>query len=1246
MTPPTSPATISSPFTRSTRLARLDELLRARILVLDGGMGTLVQAYTLTEADFRGERFRDHGRDLRGDTDLICLTRPDIVTAIHGAYLDAGADIIETNTFTATRIAQADYGLESVVAEINREGARLARAAADAAEVADPTRPRYVMGALGPTNRTASISPDVSDPGARNVTFDELAEAYAESAQGLIEGGADLLVIETIFDTLNAKAAIFGVGAALDATRERIPLIISGTITDASGRTLSGQTVEAFYTSIAHARPLAVGLNCALGARQLRGHIADLARITELPIIAYPNAGLPNEFGGYDESPEITAGLLATFARDGIINIAGGCCGTTPAHIKAIVAAVAGVAPRVAPTVERKTRLSGLQALAIPQPGGVFVNVGERTNVTGSRKFAKLVLDDRYDQAVEVARQQVDAGAQLIDVNMDEAMLDSVAAMTRFMRLIAAEPDISAVPVMLDSSRWEVIEAGLKCVQGKSVVNSISLKEGEEPFLEHARLCRRYGAAVVVMGFDEQGQADTADRKVAVATRAYRLLTERAGFEPEDVILDPNIFAIGTGIEEHAGYAVAYIEATGRIKASLPGALISGGVSNVSFAFRGNDQIREAIHSVFLYHAIAAGMDMGIVNAGALAIYDDIEAALRELVEDLVLNRRPDATERLLAVADRYSGERANAVGPGGDAQAWRSLPVGERLTHALVEGIDAFIVEDTEEARQAAKRPIEVIEGPLMDGMNVVGDLFGSGKMFLPQVVKSARVMKKAVAHLVPFIEAGREPGASHSNGRIVMATVKGDVHDIGKNIVGVVLACNNYEVIDLGVMVPAGRILDTAREIGADIIGLSGLITPSLEEMRHLAGEMERQGFELPLLIGGATTSRTHTAVKIEPEYHGPVIHVADASRAVGVAAALMDHQRRDAFAAGIREEYETVRRDRGARQEKIARHPIAEARRHRLAIDWAAATPPRPSFLGVRTIDDQPLDELVERIDWTPFFATWELNGLYPAILSDPVVGSAARSLHADALALLKRIVHDRLLLATAVVGFWPANSVGDDIELYRDETRRGRIGTIHTLRQQMVKPPGRPNLALADFIAPRESGLIDYVGGFAVTAGHRLDVLVADFEAAHDDYSAILARSLADRLAEAFAERLHERVRRELWGYADEDGLSNQDLIAERYQGIRPAPGYPACPDHTEKGALFELLDAEARAGIQLTESFAMLPAASVSGYYFWHPDAAYFGLGRIGNDQLADYAQRKGVALDVMARWLAPNLAED
>jgi 5-methyltetrahydrofolate--homocysteine methyltransferase len=1236
----------TSSFSRSTRLARLDGLLRERILVLDGGMGTLVQSYALTEADFRGERFRDHPSDLRGNTDLICLTRPDIVAAIHGAYLDAGADVIETNTFTATRIAQADYGLESVVGEINREGARLARAAADAAEAADPSRPRYVMGALGPTNRTASISPDVADPGARNVTFDELAEAYAESARGLIEGGADLLVVETIFDTLNAKAAIFGVEAAFDAIGERIPLVVSGTITDASGRTLSGQTVEAFYTSIAHARPLAVGLNCALGARQLRGHVADLARITGLPVIAYPNAGLPNEFGGYDETPATMAALLGTFARDGIVNIAGGCCGTTPAHIQAIAAAVAGVPPRMPPVVERKTRLSGLQALAIPRPGGVFVNVGERTNVTGSRKFARLILEDRYDEAVEVARQQVEAGAQLIDVNMDEAMLDSGAAMTRFLRLIAAEPDISAVPVMLDSSRFEVIEAGLKCVQGKSVVNSISLKEGEAPFLEHARLCHRYGAAVVVMGFDEQGQADTAERKVAVATRAYRLLTERAGFEPEDVILDPNIFAIGTGIEEHAGYAIAYIEATRRIKETLPGALVSGGVSNVSFAFRGNDPIREAIHSVFLYHAIAAGMDMGIVNAGALAIYDDIEPALRELVEDVVLDRRPDATERLLAVADRYAGERANAVGPGGDALAWRSLPVGERLTHALVEGIDGFIVEDTEEARQAARHPIEVIEGPLMDGMNVVGDLFGSGKMFLPQVVKSARVMKKAVAHLVPYIEAERAPGTSRSKGRIVMATVKGDVHDIGKNIVGVVLACNNYEVIDLGVMVPAGRILETAREVDADMIGLSGLITPSLEEMRHVAGELERQGFALPLLIGGATTSRTHTAVKIEPEYHGPVIHVADASRAVGVAAALMDAVRRDAFAAGVRKEYEGVRRDRGARQERIARHPIAEARRHRLAIDWATVTPPRPSFLGIRTIDMQPLEELVERIDWTPFFATWELNGRFPEILSEPSVGAAARSLHDDALALLDRIVGERLLTAKAALGLWPANAVDDDIELYEDESRRRRIGVIHTLRQQMVKPPGRPNLALADFTAPRETGILDFVGGFAVTTGHGLDRLVGDFEAAHDDYSAILARALADRLAEAFAEHLHQRVRRELWGYAAAEQLSNDDLIAERYQGVRPAPGYPACPDHTEKGPLFELLGAEARAGIHLTESFAMLPAASVSGYYFWNPQAAYFGLGRIGADQLADYARRKDMPLAVMRRWLAPNLAED
>ncbi len=1236
----------SLPFTRETRLTLLDDLLRDRILVLDGAMGTLIQSYGLTEADFRGDRFTDHRQDLRGDNELITLVRPDIVLAIHAAYLEAGADIIETNTFTANRIAQADYGLTDVVGEMNREAARLARQAADAAEVADPGRPRYVLGALGPTNRTASISPSADDPGARNVTFDELAVAYQEAAEGLIAGGADLLVIETIFDTLNAKAAIFGVEAAYGASGVRIPLIISGTITDASGRTLSGQTVEAFWTSVRHARPIAVGLNCALGARQLRGHIADLGRIAELPISAYPNAGLPNEFGGYDEQPATTAELLGRYARDGLVNLAGGCCGTTPAHVRAIADAVAGVRPREIPVVERKTRLSGLQAVAIPQPGGVFVNVGERTNVTGSRKFARLILEDRYDEAVDVARQQVEAGAQLIDVNMDEAMLDSPAAMTRYLNLIASEPDISAVPVMIDSSRWDVIEAGLKCIQGKGVVNSISLKEGEAPFLEHARLCRRYGAAVVVMAFDEQGQADDADRKVAIATRAYRLLVEAVGFDPEDVIIDPNIFAIGTGIEEHAGYAVAYIEATRRIKVELPGALVSGGVSNVSFAFRGNDPIREAIHSVFLYHAIAAGMDMGIVNAGALAIYDDIDPDLRELAEDVVLDRRPDATERLLAVADRYAGERANAVGPGGDALAWRALPIKARLSHALVEGIDAFIVEDTEEARLAVDHPIEVIEGPLMDGMNVVGDLFGAGKMFLPQVVKSARVMKKAVAHLVPFIEAGREPGARRTNGRIVMATVKGDVHDIGKNIVGVVLACNNYEVIDLGVMVPVQRILETAREVDADLIGLSGLITPSLEEMRHVAGEMEREGFELPLLIGGATTSRTHTAVRIEPEYHGPVVHVADASRAVGVAAALVDPDRRAGFAAGIRVEYEAVRVDRGARQEKIARHPIAAARDHRLAIDWTGVEPPRPTFLGVRTIADHPLDDLVDRIDWTPFFATWELNGLFPGILDDPILGAAARPLYDDARAMLDRIVRDRRLRADAVVGFWPANAVGDDIELYTDGSRTGIVGTIHTLRQQMVKPPGRPNLALADFTAPRETGIVDHVGGFAVTTGHGLAELAAEARAVHDDYAAILSSALADRLAEAFAERLHELVRRELWGYAAAESLSNAELIAERYQGIRPAPGYPACPDHTEKGPLFDWLEAPARAGIELTESFAMTPAASVSGYYFWHPQAAYFGLGRIGRDQLEDYAHRKGMASDVAARWLAPNLADD
>ncbi|HEY8869350.1 MAG TPA: methionine synthase, partial [Candidatus Limnocylindrales bacterium] len=1219
------------PFTRPSRLAQLERLLKERILVLDGAMGTLIQSYQLDEAAFRGAggpetRFLAHPRDLRGDNDLICLTQPGIVRSIHDAYLDAGADIIETNTFNANRISQADYGLEDVAREMNVAAARLAREAADAAEAAEPDRPRFVAGAIGPTNRTASISPKVEDPGARNVTFDQLAQAYAEAAEGLIEGGADILIVETIFDTLNAKAAIFAIEGVFERLGEaaRIPLIISGTITDASGRTLSGQTVEAFWESIRHARPLVVGLNCALGARQLRQFVSDLARVAPIPVAAYPNAGLPNEFGGYDETAETTAGFLERFARDGLVNIAGGCCGTTPAHVRAVAEAVAGLPPRIPPEIPVATRLSGLEPLTIPQPGGVFVNIGERANVTGSRQFAKLITEDRFGEAVEVARQQIDAGAQMIDVNMDEAMLDSAAAMTRYLNLIATEPDIARVPVVIDSSSWPVIEAGLKCVQGRSVVNSISLKEGEEAFLERARLVRRYGASAIVMAFDEAGQADTVERKVDISTRAYRILTEKAGFAGEDVILDPNIFAIATGIEEHATYAVAYIEAIRRLKAELPGVRVSGGVSNVSFAFRGNDPIRQAIHSVFLYHAIAAGMDMGIVNAGQLAIYDDLDPDLRELCEDVVLNRRADATERLLAVADRYAAERAEGTA-GGHAQAWRELPVGERLTHALVEGIDAFIVEDTEEARQAAGRPIEVIEGPLMAGMNVVGDLFGAGKMFLPQVVKSARVMKKAVAHLVPYLEAEKSPGESRNAGRVVLATVKGDVHDIGKSIVGVVLGCNNYEVIDLGVMVPAARILETARERGADLIGLSGLITPSLEEMRFVASEMEREGFETPLLIGGATTSRMHTAVKIEPNYHGPVVHVLDASRAVATAAELVDPRRREAFAARVREEYETVRRERGDRQERETRHPIAEARRQHFAIDWTdiEARPPRPSFLGVRTLADHPLEDLVGRIDWSPFFAAWELRGHFPAILDDPKQGAAARSLHADARALLSRIVSDRLLTARAAVGFWPANAVGDDIELYTSDERDEVVAVVHTLRQQMVKPPGRPNLALADFTAPRETRLADYLGGFVVTTGIGLDALVAEFEADHDDYSAILAKALADRLAEAFAERLHEQVRRELWGYAPDEQLTNDDVINERYQGIRPAPGYPACPDHTEKGTLLSLLEAEERADVRLTESFAMLPTSAVSGYYFWHPASHYFGLGRIGRDQLSD-----------------------
>jgi 5-methyltetrahydrofolate--homocysteine methyltransferase len=1226
-------------FDRASRLALLPHLLEQRILLLDGAMGTMIQTHRLAEEDYRGDRFRDWPRDLRGNNDLLSLTRPEVIRGIHAAYLEAGADIIETNSFNSTAVSMADYAMEALVPELNRAAAALARSEADRFELADPSRPRYVAGILGPTSRTATLSPDVNDAGMRNVTFAELVETYSEATAALLEGGADLLMIETIFDTLNAKAAIFAIERQFDALGGRVPVMISGTITDRSGRTLSGQTVEAFWNSVGHARPLSVGLNCALGARQLRQYVQDLSRVAPVWVSVHPNAGLPNAFGGYDETPETMAEMLHEFAASGLVNVVGGCCGTTPAHIRAIAEAVRGQAPRRRATLQPRCRLAGLEPLTIG-PETNFVNVGERTNVTGSRRFAKLILDGNYEAALEVARQQVENGAQILDINMDEGMLDSEAAMVRFLRLLAGEPDIARVPVMVDSSRWSVLEAGLANLQGKGVVNSISLKEGEETFLRHAELVRRYGAAVIVMAFDEQGQADTVERKVAICERAARLLTERVGFPPEDIIFDPNVFAIATGIEEHNGYAVAYIEAIRQIKARLPHTLVSGGVSNISFSFRGNDPVREAIHSVFLYHAIRAGMDMGIVNAGQLTIYDDIPADLLERVEDVVLNRRADATERLLEIAERYkaTGDRR----PARDAIEWRALPVDERLSHALVEGIDTWIVEDTEAARQQVPRPIEVIEGPLMRGMNVVGDLFGAGKMFLPQVVKSARVMKKAVAHLIPYIEAEKAANAdTRSKGKLVLATVKGDVHDIGKNIVGVVLQCNNYEVVDLGVMVPCAKILDTARQVGADAIGLSGLITPSLEEMTVVASEMEREGFRIPLLIGGATTSRTHTAVKIAPKYSGAVVHVLDASRAVGVTSTLLSDTLRDDFVRQVGREYAVLREERGDRDGSDRQIPLADARANRLVPAWAPA--PAPSFLGVRSLDHYPLADLVDRIDWTPFFQAWELAGHYPAILSDPAVGKTARALYDDARRLLDRILRENLFTARARFGFLPAASQGDDILVFQDAERRSVRATVHTLRQQTRKSAGRPNLALADFVAPAGTGVGDYLGLFALTTGHGLERLVAEFEAGHDDYNAILAKALADRLAEAFAERLHERVRREFWGYAPTEALDIDALIHEKYQGIRPAPGYPACPDHTEKQTLFELLEAEACAGIQLTESMAMLPASSVSGYYFWRPESQYFGVGKLGRDQVEDYAARKGWTLAEAERWLAQNL---
>jgi len=1221
---------------------KLEALLAERIVVLDGAMGTMIQSLGLDEAAYRGERFRDWPSELRGNNDLLVLTQPGRIRKIHADYLSAGADIIETNTFNSTSVSLSDYGMQGLARELNLAAARLAKEVASEWEAKDSSRPRFVAGVLGPTSKTASISPDVNDPGYRAVTFDDLVGAYAEALEGLLDGGVDLVLVETVFDTLNAKAALFAIESAFETRGARLPVIVSGTITDASGRTLSGQTTEAFYNSVRHARPIALGLNCALGAKELRPYVEELSRVAESYVSCHPNAGLPNAFGEYEDTPESMAREMGEWARNGWLNIAGGCCGTTPAHVRAIADAVRGVPPRRLPVLAKKLRLAGLEPFNVGE-GSLFVNVGERTNVTGSKAFARLILAGNYADALLVARQQVENGAQVIDVNMDEAMLDSERAMVTFLNLVAVEPDIARVPVMIDSSKWSVIEAGLKCVQGKAVVNSISLKEGEEEFLRQANLCRKYGAAVVVMAFDEQGQADTLERRIAIARRAYALLTQKAGLAAEDIIFDPNIFAVATGLEEHANYAIDYLEATKWIRANLPQVQVSGGVSNLSFSFRGNDAVREAMHTSFLYHAIRAGMTMGIVNAGQLGVYEKIEPELRERVEDVLFNRRADATERLIEIAGRVKG----AGKAGQEDEAWRRASVEERLVHALVNGVAAHVVEDTEEARRKFARPIEVIEGPLMDGMNVVGDLFGAGKMFLPQVVKSARVMKQAVAHLVPFIEAEKAAAgeAGRAKGKIVIATVKGDVHDIGKNIVSVVLQCNNYEVVNLGVMVPTQKILETARAENADAVGLSGLITPSLEEMTHVAREMEREGFRVPLLIGGATTSRAHTAVRIAPNYSGPVVYVPDASRSVPVVQSLLSPESREAYVATVRADYEKVRGQHRGKRGPGPLHPIDEARALGLTTDWAAYRPPAPRKPGITILRDYPLEKLVPYIDWGPFFQAWELSGAYPGILQDPVVGEAARKLLAEGEEVLARIVREKWVTANGVVGLFPAARVhGDDIEIYADETRNRVLMTWHNLRQQNQKPAGRSNLCLADFVAPKDSGVADWVGAFAVTAGGGIERKIAEFEAKHDDYDAIMLKVLADRLAEAFAEHLHERVRREFWGYDPQERLGNEDLIAERYRGIRPAPGYPACPDHTEKGSLFRLLDAQATADMQLTESYAMLPAASVSGFYLSHPDASYFAVGKLGRDQIEDYARRKAMSVTEVERWLAPYLA--
>ncbi len=1231
---------------KNSRTTLLESLFAQRILILDGAMGTMIQTFKLTETDFRGQRFADFPYDLRGNNDLLTLTQPEVIRSIHTGYLEAGADILETNTFNSNAASMADYHMQDLVYELNCSAAKLAREAAQSFEARTPEKPRFVAGVIGPTTKTASISPDVNDPGFRGITYDQLVIDYTESIRGLVDGGVDILLVETIFDSLNAKAALFAIDQYFEDHGIHLPIMISVTITDASGRTLSGQTPEAFWNSISHTRPISVGINCALGAELMRPYIEELSGVADVYTSVHPNAGLPNPLSetGYDESPEYTANQIKGFAQSGFVNIVGGCCGTTPAHIKAIAQAVSDVAPRKIPEIPKKLRLSGLEPLNIGDDS-LFVNVGERTNVTGSRVFSRLILNDNYAEALNVARSQVESGAQIIDINMDEAMLDSQKTMVTFLNLVAAEPDICRVPIMLDSSKWTVIEAGLKCVQGKSVINSISMKEGEEEFIKHASLARRYGAAVIVMAFDEQGQADTLKRKVDICTRSYRLLVDQIGFPPEDIIFDPNIFAIATGIEEHNNYGVDFIDAIRIIKQTLPYAKVSGGVSNVSFSFRGNEPIREAIHTAFLYHAIKAGMTMGIVNAGQLGVYSDIPAELLEKVEDVILNRRPDATERLVEYAENFKGKKKEQV----EDLAWRDEPLQQRLTHALVRGIDAFIVEDTEAARveieKKGGRPIQVIEGPLMEGMSVVGDLFGAGKMFLPQVVKSARVMKQAVAHLLPFIEAEKKlSGDNKPKGKIVIATVKGDVHDIGKNIVTVVLQCNNYEVINMGVMVPSAQILDMARREKADIIGLSGLITPSLEEMAHVAKEMQREGFTIPLLIGGATTSRVHTAVKIAPHYEGVTVWVPDASRAVGVCSNLLSQDLQANYVQEIKDEYEKVRAQHKNKKGPAKLLTLAEARANAYKTDWANYQPYQPELIGIRTLNNYPLEKIVPYIDWTPFFQAWELAGRYPDILQDEVVGETASQLFGDAQTMLKKIVEQKWLSANTVIGLFPANSVGDDIEIYTDQTRSKLAMTYHCLRQQDQKPTGKPNRCLSDFIAPKETGVKDTIGLFAVGAGFGIDERVKAFEDANDDYSAIVLKALADRLAEAFAEHMHARVRREFWGYAKDETLTNEQLINEEYKGIRPAPGYPACPDHTEKGPLFGVLNATENAGIIITESFAMVPTAAVSGFYFAHPESTFFAVGKIGKNQVEDYAKRKGWLLEEAEKWLAPVLA--